>query len=109
MARFVPIVRTFITVTAGVGRMPRRRYLTASGAGAVLWATGVTVLGYYLGSIALVREHIEAILLLIVLVSVLPVLVEVLRERRRRRVPSEAELNARDAELREAVLRDADG
>ena len=109
LARFVPIVRTFITVTAGVGRMPRKRYLTASGIGAVLWATGVTVLGYFLGSIAFVREHIEMILLLIVLVSVLPVVVEVLRERhRRRRAPSEAELRARDAELREAVLRDAE-
>jgi membrane-associated protein len=90
LARFVPIVRTFITVTAGVGQMSRRRYLTYSGVGAVLWATGVTVLGYFLGSIALIREHIELILLSIVLVSMVPVGVEILLERRRRRVRSPA-------------------
>jgi membrane-associated protein len=78
----VPIVRTFITVTAGVGRMDRRRYLTYSGIGAVLWATGVTVLGYFLGSIAFVRNNIELMLLLIVAVSVLPIGVELVRARR---------------------------
>jgi membrane-associated protein len=83
LARFVPIVRTFITVTAGVGRMDRRRYLTYSGIGAVLWATGVTVLGYFLGSIAFVRNNIELMLLLIVAVSVLPIGVELLRARLR--------------------------
>src|SRR5512143_3721789 len=49
LARFVPIVRTFITVTAGVGRMNRRRYLVYSGIGGALWATGVTILGSLLG------------------------------------------------------------
>ncbi len=82
LARFVPIVRTFITVTAGVGRMDRRRYLTYTGIGAVLWATGVTVLGNVLGSVAFVRDHIELILLAIVAVSLLPIGVEVLRHRR---------------------------
>ena len=84
LARFVPIVRTFITVVAGVGRMDRRRYLTYSAVGAVLWATGVTLLGYFLGSIGFVKNNIEVILVLIVLVSVVPVAVELLRHRRRR-------------------------
>jgi membrane-associated protein len=84
LARFVPIVRTFITVTAGVGKMDRRRYLTYSGIGAVLWAAGVTVLGSALGSIAFVREHIEAMLLIIVAVSVLPMVFEYVRHRRNR-------------------------
>jgi membrane-associated protein len=83
LARFVPIVRTFITVTAGVGRMHRRRYLFYSGVGAVLWATGVTILGYVLGSVPFVRDNIEAILIAIVLVSVVPIGVEVVRERRK--------------------------
>ena len=61
VARFVPIVRTFITVTAGVGRMDRRRYLTYSGIGAVVWAGGVTLLGYYLGSISFVRDNVDTI------------------------------------------------
>jgi membrane-associated protein len=81
MARFVPIVRTFITVTAGVGRMDRRKYLTYSGIGAVLWATGVTILGRVLGSIAFIRDNIEAALLLVVLVSVVPMAIEYLRHR----------------------------
>jgi membrane-associated protein len=81
MARFVPIVRTFITVTAGVGRMDRRKYLTYSGVGAVLWATGVTILGRVLGSFAFIRDNIEAALLLVALVSVTPMLIEYLRHR----------------------------
>ncbi|MFN8073853.1 MAG: VTT domain-containing protein [Kineosporiaceae bacterium] len=83
LARFTPIVRTFITVTAGIGRMDRRRYLAWSGIGAIVWAAGVTLLGYFLGRIAFVREHVELILLLLVAVSVLPVVIEVWRERRR--------------------------
>ncbi len=85
LARFVPIVRTFITVMAGVGRMDRRRYLTYSAIGAVLWASGVTVLGRLLGSIPFVRNNIEAMLLAIVAVSVLPVAFELVRERARQR------------------------
>ncbi len=85
LARFVPIVRTFITVMAGVGRMDRRRYLTFSAVGAVLWATGVTVLGYWLGSVAFVRDHVEAILILVVAVSFVPIGVELLRARGRGR------------------------
>jgi membrane-associated protein len=91
LARFVPIVRTFITVTAGVGRMDRRRYLAYSGLGAVLWAGGVTALGYYLGSIAFVREHVdtlfavvEVVLVAVVVLSVAPILLDVWRRRRRR-------------------------
>ncbi|MPZ60238.1 MAG: DedA family protein [Propionibacteriales bacterium] len=79
LARFVPIVRTFITVTAGVAKMDFRRYALYTSIGGILWATGVTVLGYYMGRIEFVREHIEAMLVLIVLVSIVPILVEMLR------------------------------
>lgn len=81
LARFVPIVRTFITVIAGVGQMDRRRYLSYSGIGGLLWASGVTVLGQLLGKISFVAKNIEVILILIVLVSVLPIGVEYLRHR----------------------------
>ncbi len=81
LARFVPIVRTFITVTAGVGRMPRRTFLGYTAIGAVLWATGITLLGYFLGSVAFIAAHLELILLLIVFISVLPAVIEVLRAR----------------------------
>jgi membrane-associated protein len=82
LARFVPIVRTFITVIAGVGQMNRRRYLTYSGIGGLLWASGVTVLGQLLGRIDAVGKNIELILVAIVLVSVLPIIVEYLRHHR---------------------------
>ncbi len=82
LGRFVPIVRTFITLVAGVGRMDRVRFFTWSALGAVLWACGVTVLGYLLGGISLIRDNIEAALILIVLVSVLPMAFEFLRHRR---------------------------
>jgi membrane-associated protein len=81
LARFVPIVRTFITVMAGVAGMGFRRFLFYSAVGGLLWASGVTVLGYYLGQIELVRNNIEAMLLAIVLISVIPVGVELLRAR----------------------------
>lgn len=87
LARFVPIVRTFITVTAGVGKMDYRTYLTYTVIGGVLWGTGVTLLGYALGSVAFVADHIELILIGIVAVSLVPVAVELLRARSRSRNP----------------------
>lgn len=85
MARFVPIVRTFITAMAGVGKMDPRKYFLYSAIGGVAWAAGVTVLGYFLGQIAFVRENLEIMVLLIVFISVIPILVEVIRDRRARK------------------------
>ena len=85
LGRFVPIVRTFITVMAGVGRMDPRRYLTYSLIGGVAWAAGVTLLGYWLGQFAVVKANIELMLIAIVCISVLPMIIEVLRARRGRR------------------------
>ena len=82
LARFVPIVRTLITFLAGTGRMDRRSYLIFSAIGGLLWAVGVTVAGHQMGEIDFVREHVETILLGIVFLSVLPILIHVLRERR---------------------------
>jgi membrane-associated protein len=82
LARFVPVVRTFTPVVAGVGGMDHRLFARYNLLGGVLWGTGVTVLGYFLGQTALVRDNIELILLAIVLVSVVPVAVELLRARR---------------------------
>jgi membrane-associated protein len=85
LARFVPIVRTFITLMAGVGRMSPRVYILYSGIGAVLWGGSVTLAGYWLGQFAFIKDHIDAICVLIVLVSLLPVLAHVLRDRSARR------------------------
>jgi len=88
LARFVPIVRTFITAIAGVGRMDPRTYLLYSVIGGIAWATGVTLLGFWLGRVPFVRENIELMLIGIVVLSIVPILVEVIRARRElRRTP----------------------
>lgn len=82
LGRFVPIVRTFITVMAGVGQMPAKRYFTYSLIGGVLWAAGVTLLGAWLGQFTFVKNNIELILLLVVFLSIVPIIIELLRARR---------------------------
>ena len=85
LARFVPFIRTYSAVTAGIGRMDYRTFLVFDAVGAVLWGCGVTLLGYWLGGIGFVRDNIEVLLILVVLVSVVPVAVELLRQRRKAR------------------------
>jgi membrane-associated protein len=96
LARFVPIVRTFITVIAGVGRMDFRRYALYTTIGGVLWGAGVTIAGYYLGQIAFIRNNLEAMAIAIVLVSVLPIAFEAVRGwlRQRRRANAAARATA---------------
>jgi membrane-associated protein len=86
LGRFVPIVRTFITVMAGVGRMDARRFFLFSGIGAVLWGIGVTLLGAVLGQFDVVKNNIEAMLILVVLLSLIPIGIEVLQARRERKL-----------------------
>jgi membrane-associated protein len=85
MARFVPIIRTFITAMAGVGRMDAKKYFTYSAIGGVLWASGVTLLGYFLGGISFVEKNIEAMLVLVVLISIIPIIIEVVKARREKK------------------------
>lgn len=82
LARFVPIVRTLITATAGIAGMPFKRFATYSAIGGILWVASMTILGYYLGTIPFVAENIEAITLGIVFVSGIPVLLEFWRARK---------------------------
>jgi membrane-associated protein len=82
LGRFVPIVRTFITAIAGVGRMDARKYFMYSIIGGVAWAAGVTLLGFWLGRITFVRYHVELILVGIVALSVVPIVIELVRSRK---------------------------
>lgn len=82
LARFVPIVRTLITATAGVAGMDRKKFYLYSLVGAIIWAIGVTLLGYWLGQIDIVKNNIEIALLLLVLVSTIPVIIEAIRHRK---------------------------
>jgi membrane-associated protein len=66
LARFVPIVRTFVTLVAGVGKMNFRHFITYTAIGGVLWACGVTIAGYFLGNIPIIKNNIDSVLVLIV-------------------------------------------
>jgi membrane-associated protein len=85
IGRFVPIVRTFVTVVAGVGRMQRPIFYTWSAIGAVMWVLLITLLGYALGGVTLIRENLEIAVLAIVAISVLPLVIEALRGRAKAR------------------------
>ncbi|MFF0067020.1 DedA family protein [Streptomyces sp. NPDC005279] len=82
LARFVPVVRTFTPIVAGVSAMHYRTFVLFNALGGTLWAVGVTVLGYFLGQVDFVTAHIELILIAIVAISVLPLAFEFLRARR---------------------------
>jgi membrane-associated protein len=82
LARFVPVVRTFAPIVAGVGNMKYRTFVMFNLIGGAIWAIGVTALGYVLGKTTFVREHIELALIAVVLISVLPVIIEFLKHRR---------------------------
>lgn len=83
LARFVPIVRTFAPILAGVGNMHYRTFVTFNVLGGLLWAVGVTSLGYILGeSIPDIDKYLLPVIAVIVLLSVLPVAFEILRTRR---------------------------
>lgn len=104
LARFVPIVRTFITLMAGVGRMRMRTYFLYSAIGAVLWAAGVTLAGYWLGQFEVIKNNIDAICVLIVVISLVPMVIEFLRDRRgRKRDPRYDEVHEQQRVLREDV------
>ncbi|QWB23970.1 MULTISPECIES: DedA family protein [Streptomyces] len=85
LARFVPIVRTFAPIVAGAGRMKYRTFLTYNVIGGIAWGTGVTLAGYWLGQIGFIKKNVESILILIVLLSVLPIIIEYLRERSKKK------------------------
>jgi membrane-associated protein len=84
LARFVPIVRTFCPIVAGVGRMDRATFTRYNLVGGLLWGVGVTLLGYFLGGFDVVKDNFEIAILLVVAVSALPIVVEVVRARRHR-------------------------
>jgi membrane-associated protein len=89
LARFVPIVRTFATVMAGVSRMNFRVYAAYSVVGGLIWGIGVTLLGYWLGNVSIIKNNIEVFAVLIVLVSFIPVFFEYFRARRNSARPDE--------------------
>jgi membrane-associated protein len=85
IARFVPMVRTFAPVVAGVAQMEYRRFLIYNVAGGVGWVTSMTWAGYLLGqTIPNIGEHIHIVVVIVIVLSLIPIAVELYKERRRR-------------------------
>ena len=87
LAQFMPIIRTFSPVVAGVGGMPFRTFIAFNVLGAFAWTWGMLAIGYFLGSyIPNVDEHIEWVILIVIFISILPGLIGAYRSRRAKRL-----------------------
>jgi len=84
-AHFVPVLRTFVPVAAGVGEMQYRRFLKYNLFGVLVWSSGVPLIGAGLGQIPLFRDHVEIVTLVFFTISWIPIITEVLKARRERR------------------------
>lgn len=83
IARFVPIVRTFAPFVAGIGKMTYPRFMTFNVTGALLWIGLLLPAGYFFGNLEPVRKNFSLVVLIIIILSVLPAIVEFFRERNR--------------------------
>ncbi|QDY90967.1 alkaline phosphatase [Arthrobacter sp. UKPF54-2] len=97
LARFVPMVRTFAPLSAGIGRYGYRAFTLWNIVGAFAWAVSVTLLGTWLGHYEIVAKNIDVIAVVMVLVSVVPWVIQLLKRRRRRRDTGGVGLNREPA------------
>jgi membrane-associated protein len=88
IARFVPIVRTYAPFVAGIGQLEYRRFLVFNVSGAILWVVLLTYLGYFFGNLAFVRDNLTAAIMVIIVLSIMPGVIEFWRHRRRRAAQS---------------------
>ena len=86
IARFVPIVRTFAPFVAGIGQMRYRRFFAFNLIGAVLWVALILPIGYAFGNLPVIKKNFSIVIFAIIGISLLPAVIELLRERRARRV-----------------------
>ena len=85
IARFVPIVRTFAPIVAGVGKMNYRRFVSFNILGGLLWVIGMVEIGYLAGSLVPnINKRIHEIIIIVIILSILPAVIEAIRERRRK-------------------------
>ena len=84
IARFVPIVRTYVPFVAGIGSMTYAKFLAYSVAGALLWVVSLCLIGYWFGNLPLVKDNLGVVAVLIVALSMTPLAAEYFRARRRR-------------------------
>ena len=81
IARFVPIVRTLAPFVGGIGQMRYSTFLTYNVVGAILWVVGITLTGFFLGNIPIIRDNFSKVVLLIIFLSILPIIYEVVKEK----------------------------
>jgi len=79
LARFIPIVRTFAPFVAGIARMPYRIFITYNLIGGLVWVLALTLAGFYFGQLPFVKAHFEKVVLAIVVLSFIPVMLELMR------------------------------
>ena len=82
LAHFVPVMRTFVPVAAGIGEMEYKKFVRYNVFGVVGWGTGVTLMGYFLGNVPLVHDHVEWFTLGFVVISTIPIALEALKAKR---------------------------
>jgi membrane-associated protein len=90
LARFVPIVRTFAPVVAGVSKMKYRTFVMFNVVGGCMWALGITLLGYFLGQVDFIEENLEVAVLAVVAISLLPIAREIWLARREKKRAADA-------------------
>lgn len=86
ISRFVPIIRTFAPFVAGIGKMPHARFQGFNFAGGLFWVGSLVAAGYWLGEIPFVKDNLTAVIMIIVVLSIMPGIIEYLRHRRSARV-----------------------
>lgn len=95
IARFVPIVRTFAPVVAGIGKMPRGKFFFYNVIGAIIWAVSVTLLGYWVGSkIPKIGDYLEYALLAVITLSLAPAVWHIVSDPRSRKMVSDKFMKA---------------
>ena len=82
-ARFVPIIRTFAPFVAGVGKMEYARFISFNVFGGIGWVFAMTMIGYQLGGVPLIKQHLEKMILLIILLSIAPIIAEAVKAYRK--------------------------
>ena len=83
-ARFIPIIRTFAPFVAGIGTMSYLRFATYNVVGGITWVTSFLLLGYFFGGLPVIKDNFTYVIFGIILVSVLPPVIEVIREKRKK-------------------------
>lgn len=83
LARFMPIVRTFAPIVAGIARMDLKTFWMYNIISGIIWSASLVLLGYFLGNIPFVREHLEIMILLVIFLSFLPAIIEYYKEKRK--------------------------